>query len=71
MAAIPAGLRLSPQGHAYLKKAETEEKTKQMIEADDHVWSNEDAAADGKKYDYQTKKPAVAAPGTGAHAEHE
>jgi hypothetical protein len=64
-AAIAAGLKLNARGQAYLKKAETEEKTKEMIEADDHVWSNVDAAADGKKYDYQTKKPAAAA-GAGA-----
>jgi hypothetical protein len=70
-AAIASGLKLSARGHAYLKKAETEEKTKQMIEADDHVWSNEDAAAEGKKFDYQTKKPAAAATGAGARAEHE
>ena len=70
-AAIAAGLRLNDRGKAYLKKAETEEKTRQMIEADDHVWSNVDSAAEDKKYDYQTKKPAAGA-GAGARAtEHE
>jgi len=70
-AAIAAGLKLNDRGKAYLKKAETEEKTKEMIEADDHVWSNVDSAAEDKKYDYQTKKPAAGA-GAGARAtEHE
>ncbi|MDQ3340232.1 MAG: hypothetical protein M4D80_34170 [Myxococcota bacterium] len=70
-AAIASGLKLNARGQAYLQKAETEEKTKAMIEADDHVWSNDDAAAEGKKFDYQTKKPAAAATGAGARAEHE
>jgi hypothetical protein len=69
-AAIASGLKLSERGKAYIKKAETEEKTKEMIEADDHVWSNVDATADGKKFDYQTKKPAAAATGA-ARADHE
>jgi len=71
-AAIAAGLKLNARGQAYMMKAETEEKTKEMIEADDHVWSNVDSAADGKKFDYQTKKPAAADAGAGAaRSEHE
>ena len=71
-AAIAAGLKLNARGQAYIKKAETEEKTTEMIAADDHVWSNVDAAADGKKYDYQAKKPAATTGAPGARAtEHE
>jgi hypothetical protein len=70
-AAIASGLKLNARGHAYLQKAETEEKTKQMIEADDHVWSNEDAVAEGKKFDYQAKPATAAATGAGARADHE
>lgn len=66
-AAIAAGLKLNARGQAAIKKAETEEKTRQMIEADDHVWSNVDSAAEGRKFDYQAK-PAAAAAGASAGA---
>jgi len=66
--AIAAGLRLTAYGKQLIQKAETEEKTKKMIEADDHTWHNEDAAADGKKYDYQSKPAATGAGATGATA---
>ena len=63
--AIAAGLQLTAFGKSLIKKAETEEKTRKMIEADDHVWSNEDSAAEDHKFDYQTKKPAAAGAGAG------
>lgn len=67
-AAIAAGLKLNARGQEAIKKAETEERTRKMIEADDHVWSNVDSAAEGRKFDYQTKQPAAAAAGAGAGA---
>ncbi len=67
--AIAAGLKLTDYGKQLIKKAETEEKTQEMIAADDHVWTNEDAAADGRKFDYQAKKPATEGAGAARPAE--
>ena len=60
--AIAAGLKLTSFGSQMLKKAETEEETGRQIAADDHVWNNEDSAAEDKKYNYKTQP--VVAPGT-------
>ena len=57
--AIAAGLKLTDFGKQLIAKAETEEKTKEMINADDHVWTNENSAADDKLYDYKTKPAAT------------
>lgn len=59
--AIAAGLKITDYGKQMLKKAETEEETEKQIAADDHTWHNEDAAADGRKYDYKASQPAAPA----------
>ncbi len=57
-AAIAAGLKLSAYGEAMVKKADTDEQTKQQTDdyKANHFWNHDDAAS--SKYEYKQEKPA-------------